>query len=61
MSTKKMIKQAIQTLDNKIETLKSDKNSQVVLMVIEMRAEKQTLEAVLNSLNGDNSLLRTYL
>lgn len=56
-----MIKLAIQNLDDKIDALKNDKNPQVVLMVVEMRAERQTFEAILYSLNGDNSLLRTYL
>lgn len=61
MPTKKLIKQAIETLNSRIVAMESDRNPQVIKMVTEMKAERQAFEAVLLAMSGDGSLLRTYL
>lgn len=60
MSTKKLVKQAIAKLDDNIKQLENSPHTQIKISVIQMKAEKEVLEAVLSSLNGDNVLLKLY-
>lgn len=59
--TKTLVKQAIVKLKKEIAELENNSNPQIRLEVIKRKAELGAFEAVLESLQGQHFLLKTYL